>query len=67
MIDFLSLAISMASAFMGLAIEKRLKDKIKSSLWRFIVAVAIVVIVMLPVIWIIEYCTKGGWFFDIIK
>ncbi|MDE6703449.1 MAG: hypothetical protein K2K00_07220 [Muribaculaceae bacterium] len=67
MIDFLSLAISMASAFIGLAIEKRLKNKIKHSLLRFLAGIAITVIIMLPIILIIEYCTNNGWYFDIIK
>lgn len=67
MLDLISLAISMASAIIALSIEKRLKNKIKSSVWRFIAAFALTVIIMVPIIWIIEYLSNNGWTYGIIK
>lgn len=67
MFDLISFASSMASTIIAFCIDKRLKNKIKSSVWRFITALALTVIIMVPLIWIIEYLTNNGWTYGIIK
>lgn len=57
----------MASTIIAFSIEKRLKNKIKSSVWQFITALALTMIIMVPLIWIIEYLTNNGWTYGIIK